>query len=90
MNANVNDLAARLAALEAREKAVAEREDKVAARQAITYKVSETTQAVSVYGLNSRFPITLYVQQWERFLSDENIAKFRAWIKANRHLCAVK
>ena len=26
--------------------------------------------AVSVYGLNSRFPLTLYANQWERLISE--------------------
>ena len=90
MGANVQDLEARLKALEAREAAVAEREAKVAARGKITYRVSEVKKAVSVYGLNIKTPVTLYVQQWERFLADDNIAAFKAWIKANRHLCAVR
>ena len=32
------------------------------------YKVSEKG-GVSVYGLNARFPVTLYVEQWERLLA---------------------
>ena len=33
----------------------------------LSLKVSEKG-AVSVYGLNARFPVTLYAEQWERVL----------------------
>ena len=35
---------------------------------ALHCKVSEKG-GVSVYGLNARFPVTLYVEQWERLLA---------------------
>lgn len=45
------------------------RAEKQAAEQkaldSIRFKVSEKG-AVSVYGLNARFPVTLYAGQWER------------------------
>ena len=38
------------------------------AKQALRFKVSEKG-ALSVYGLQSRFPVTLYRGQWERLLA---------------------
>jgi hypothetical protein len=32
-------------------------------------KVSDKTQALSLYGINSRFPVTLYAGQWERLIA---------------------
>ena len=49
---------------------------------AITYKVSEKTGALSVYGLG-RFPVTLYAEQWERLDSDEERQRRQDFIKAN-------
>jgi hypothetical protein len=46
----------------------------------MSFKVSEKG-AVSVYGLG-RFPVTLYVEQWNRILS--NAAELRAFIEANK------
>ncbi len=46
----------------------------------MSFKVSEKG-AVSVYGLG-RFPVTLYVEQWDRILS--NAAELRAFIEANK------
>lgn len=44
----------------------------------LRFKVSDKG-AVSVYGLQSRFPVTLYAPQWERlFASRESLAKFIA------------
>jgi hypothetical protein len=40
---------------------------KARAGKSITFKVSQKG-AVSVYGLNARFPVTLYRDQWERLL----------------------
>jgi hypothetical protein len=36
---------------------------------ALRLKVSEKTQALSLYGINSRFPVTLYAGQWERLIT---------------------
>jgi len=47
---------------------------------ALHCKVSEKG-ALSVYGLNSRFPVTLYVEQWERLLAFVDTLKVFA--KAN-------
>jgi hypothetical protein len=46
----------------------------------IRFKVSEKG-AVSVYGLNVKFPVTLYADQWERLL--DKVDDLRAFIKAN-------
>jgi len=64
------DQSAIIAALMAK---VAELEAKQASnKRELSYKVS-VKGALSVYGLNARFPITLYKEQWERLLakSDE-------------------
>ena len=50
-------------------------------RQKITMKVS-TKGAVSIYGMG-RFPVTLYAEQWERLLEDEQVKAMKAFIKAN-------
>ena len=47
----------------------------------ITCKVSEKG-ALSVYGMG-RFPVTLYVGQWERLLDPATIAQIKAFIAAN-------
>jgi hypothetical protein len=50
--------------------------NKATAPKPITLKVSEKG-AVSVYGLNARFPVTLYRQQMERLLEKApDIQKF--------------
>jgi hypothetical protein len=54
--------------------------------RSLSCKVSEK-KAVSVYGLG-RFPITLYVEQWEKlFLFIDTV---KAFIVANRHLLTTK
>ena len=89
-NANENGFAAmelqkgmedRIAELEA---AAAELKAlKAEAKKMLRLKVS-TKGAVSVYGLNSRFPLTLYANQWERLI-EEVIAsgQMGAFIDAN-------
>ena len=47
----------------------------------VYFKVSEKG-ACSVYGLQ-RMPVTLYVEQWTRLLSDENLANLRQFLKDN-------
>jgi hypothetical protein len=59
---------------------IAELESRLAKGSNISFKVSEKG-AVSVYGLG-RFPVTLYVEQWDRILS--NAAELRAFIDANK------
>lgn len=46
----------------------------------ITFKVSEKG-AVSVYGLNARFPVTLYKNQWQRLM--EHMDELKAFIAEN-------
>jgi len=53
----------------------------------ITMKVGEKG-GLSLYGINSRFPVTLYRGQWERIL--DHGSTIRAFIEANAHLLAVK
>jgi len=89
-NANENGFAAmelqkgmedRIAELEA---AAAELKAlKAEAKKMLRLKVS-VKGAVSVYGLNSRFPLTLYANQWERLI-EEVIAsgQMGAFIDAN-------
>lgn len=48
--------------------------------KALTFKVSEKG-GLSVYGLNVRFPVTLYVGQWERLI--EAMPALKAFITAN-------
>lgn len=57
--------------------------------KALSLKVSEKG-AVSVYGLTSRFPLTLYLSQWQRLIpliKDGTLDKF---IEANKARLAVK
>lgn len=43
----------------------------------ITVKHSTDKGTVSVYGLNARFPVSLYPSQWERLLTDAVMAEIR-------------
>jgi hypothetical protein len=52
---NVAALQAELAAVKA----------ELAKKQALRFKVAEKG-GISVYGINNRFPVTLYAEQWER------------------------
>jgi hypothetical protein len=53
----------------------------------LTFKVSEKG-AISVYGLSARFPVTLYVGQWERLLAQAGeLAEFA---KSNHALLSRK
>lgn len=64
MAETVQELKARLAAAEQRAKIA---EEKLATKRVISFKVSEKG-ALSVYGLG-RFPVTLYIGQWERLIA---------------------
>jgi hypothetical protein len=59
---------------------IAELEARVAKGGALRFKVSEKG-AVSVYGLG-RFPVTLYLEQWENLLSHAD--ELRQFIESNR------
>jgi hypothetical protein len=81
---DVSDLQAQLDALKAENEAM-----KVAAAskpKTMSMKVSEKG-GLSVYGLG-RFPVTLYVQQWERLFSI--VDEVKAFIAANRASLKVK
>lgn len=52
----------------------------------VRFKVSEKG-AVSVYGMG-RFPVTLYLEQWERLLAHAD--ELREFLKANRSQLKVK
>ena len=79
--ANVEEMAARIAALEA-ELAKA----KANGHARVTMKVSEKG-ALSIYGMQ-KFPISLYRAQWERLLGMAD--DIHAFIKAKESKLAVK
>lgn len=60
LKSQVAELEEKLAAMEAA---------KVANQKPVTCKVSEK-KALSVYGLNARFPVTLYAGQWQRLAKE--------------------
>jgi len=53
----------------------------------IGFKVSEKG-AVSVYGLQKKFPVTLYLEQWERLI--DHLDELKAFIKANDKMLSRK
>ena len=59
---------------------IAELERRLAKGASISFKVSEKG-AVLVYGLG-RFPVTLYLEQWEALLA--NVAELREFIESNK------
>ncbi len=59
---------------------IAELEGRLAKGGSVSFKVSEKG-AVSVYGLG-RFPVTLYLEQWNKLLS--NVDDLKAFIEANK------
>jgi hypothetical protein len=59
---------------------IAELEGRLAKGGSISFKVSEKG-AVSVYGLG-RFPVTLYLEQWDTLLS--HATELREFIAANK------
>jgi hypothetical protein len=59
---------------------IAELEGRLAKGGSVSFKVSEKG-AVSVYGLG-RFPVTLYLEQWNKLLS--NVEELKAFIEANK------
>jgi len=61
------ELAARIAELESMQDEL--KRLKAEQKKMLRVKVSNKG-AVSVYGLNSRFPLTLYANQWERLISE--------------------
>jgi hypothetical protein len=65
---------------------IAELEARIAKGGALRFQVSEKG-AVSVYGLG-RFPVTLYLEQWENLLSHTD--ELRRFIEANRAHLKIK
>lgn len=59
---------------------IAELETRIAKAGVLRFKVSEKG-AVSVYGMG-RFPVTLYLEQWETLLSHAD--ELRQFIETNR------
>jgi hypothetical protein len=59
---------------------IAELEGRLTKGGSISFKVSEKG-AVSVYGLG-RFPVTLYLEQWDALLS--HATELREFIEANK------
>jgi len=59
---------------------IAELEKRIAKTPVLRFKVSEKG-AVSVYGMG-RFPVTLYLEQWETLLSHAD--DLREFIETNR------
>lgn len=45
----------------------------------ITFKVSKKG-AVSAYGLNNQYPVTLYAQQWERLVAEASVKKLTDYV----------
>ena len=73
MDTNLQSILSKLskdqrAAIEAEQKKGEAAQAKLATKQKISFKVS-AKGAVSVYGLNARFPTTLYGEQWKRLLA---------------------
>lgn len=54
---------------------------------ALRLKVSEKG-GVSLYGLNAKFPVTLYGEQWERLF--EFVPTMQKFIAANKHKLVTK
>ncbi len=79
MATDTKALEAQIAALKAEN---AKLNAKVEAKQQIKLKVADKG-GLSVYGLNARFPVTLYAQQWERLLAPEMVKQIHDFILAN-------
>jgi len=65
---------------------IAELEGRLAKGSSLSFKVSEKG-GVSVYGLG-RFPVTLYLEQWDALLS--HAAELREFIEANKSRLKIK
>ncbi len=65
---------------------IAELETRIAKGGVLRFKVSEKG-GVSVYGLG-KFPVTLYLEQWERLLSHSD--ELLQFIEANRAQLKIK
>jgi hypothetical protein len=60
---------------------------KAKADRKVSFKVGEKG-GVSMYGINARFPITLYANQWEKVIA--HVSELSAFIETNRKFLAVK
>lgn len=76
-----------LAKLRAENEALKAARAKQTAPKPLTFKVS-AKGAVSVYGVNARFPVTMYPDQWVRVLDRGD--DIRAFIKANADKLSTK
>lgn len=82
---NIENRIAELEAMQAELKAL-----KAERKSMLRLKVS-AKGAVCVYGLNSRFPTTLYANQWERLISEViESGTLQAFISENEHQLARK
>lgn len=68
-------------------KLLAELESKNGAAGRLSFKVSEKG-GVSVYGLQARFPVTLYGEQWERLIAQMD--ELKAFMVANKSKLSTK
>lgn len=81
-----DQLLAMIATLKAENAKLTEAAKSATAPRALTCKVSEKG-ALSIYGLG-RFPITLYLGQFERLVAE--LDRIKAFVEANRKLFATK
>ena len=77
-----------LAQLNDDERAILE-ETMKAKNKPVTLKVGEKG-GVCVYGINGRFPVTLYANQWQRFADEGLIPKILAFIDDKKDRLSVK
>lgn len=82
-NVDVAALQAKLEALQSENEAL-----KAKNVRPVTMKVSEAKGCLSVYGINTRFPVSLYANQWERLLSHAD--EIRQFIADNAGKLATK
>lgn len=60
---------------------VAELEAQANKTNAIYFRVSENKGTVGVYGLG-KMPVSCYIGQWDRILTDENVKALKAFISS--------
>lgn len=80
----MNELMAELARLQGENEALKARVNKP---RKLSCKVSDKG-GVSVYGLNVKFPVTLYLEQWEKLI--EFMPEVKTFIEANRSKLTTK
>lgn len=79
------ELAAKLAQAQAELNAL--KQQQKAFGKPIRFKVS-SKGGISVYGLNSRFPVTLYSNQWERLIKE--VDSLKKFMEDNKSSLSVK